>query len=328
MEKLANIRTAQGVQSLPAVHTMRTSLAQMGKGQAFGHHGEILQGAMRDNDHKIQRFLFTLPCSQLVASARFEPSRDNSKQIVAPQGKTKSRRAVEVTLQYLNRSQFGGHLTLDSNIAEGFGLGSSTTDVVASIRAVANAFHIALPPETVASLAVEAEHASDAIMFDDTCVLFAQRQGVVLEHLGTTMPSLHVLSVNTAPNQPMGTLEMPAARYCDWELQHYRALCGMIRRAIRSGDPYLLGRVATASAYISQRYLPKPAFAEILAICKAHGGCGVQVSHSGTVLGLLFNGECSALSSRINGAITDLQSIGMAPDFQFSTFSRRLKHAS
>ena len=113
----------------------------------------------------------TLPCCELVARARFEPSLELGGRIVTSSGKVKSRQAAEITLRYLRRSEYGGVLILESNIEKGFGLGSSATDVVATIRAVADAFEVYLPPEVVASLAVEAERASDAIMFDDSCVI-------------------------------------------------------------------------------------------------------------------------------------------------------------
>jgi uncharacterized protein involved in propanediol utilization len=302
--------------------------ARVGQGVAFGHHGEIIQGAMRGDDRRIQRFLVTLPCNELSARATFEPSRAFAGQVIAPAGKGKSRKAVEATLRYLGRSAVGGQLSLAGNIGEGFGLGSSTTDVVASIRAVCDAFGAVLPAERVALLAVEAEMASDAIMFDDSCVLFAQRRGIVLSYLGSAIPALHVLSVNTARDAPVDTLALPAARYCDWELQCFRALTGTLRRAIRTGDPNLLGRVATASAEISQKRLPKPAFNDILSISRAHGACGVQVSHSGTVVGLLFDAHAAMAGARIDASARDLASIGLSPDFRFSTQSRRLRHAS
>ncbi|MBL4801196.1 MAG: hypothetical protein JKY45_04825 [Emcibacter sp.] len=299
-----------------------------GHGNATGHHGEIIQGAMRNQDRIIHRFLVTLPCNELYTQARFEPSLQLAGHIIVPDDKAKSRMAIEITLKYLNRSDFGGQLHLRSNIEKGFGMGSSTTDVVATIRAVADAFGRPLLPEIVAHLAVAAETASDAIMFEDNCVMFAQRRGVVLEYLGSGLPPLHVLSINTARDAPLDTVATPAARYSDWELQSFCALSGMIRRAIRTGDPYLLGRVATASATISQRHIPKPAFEEIQVIARANDACGVQVSHSGTVVGLLFNAFCPNLNVMVESASKDLSSIGMAPDFRFSTLHRRHEYAS
>lgn len=300
----------------------------VGRGAAAGHHGEIIQGAMRLEDKSVQRFLVTMPCPDLVAQARFELSPALSGHVVAPPEKSKSRKAAEATLKHLQQESIGGYLTLSSNIDEGFGMGSSTTDVVATIRAVADAFDVTLTSETIARLAVDAESASDAIMFDNSCVMFAQRRGTVLSYLGNSLPPLHILSVNTAIDAPVDTLATPAARYNDWELQGFRSLTGMLRRAVRTRDPYLLGRVSTASAQISQRHLPKPAFADILSIARAHRACGIQVSHSGTVVGLLFDGLCPDQATHIDAAAHDLSTIGMAAKFRSSTQSQRLEDAS
>lgn len=301
--------------------------AREGFRTAYGHHGEIIQGALRSSYKDIQRFLVTLPCNKLMSNAKFIPNFNNNSGITAPEGKVKSIKAAEITLRHINCQGLSGHIELESNIEEGYGLGSSTTDVVATIRAVANAFGCNLAPDVQARLAVKAETASDAIMFDNSCVMFAQRRGVVLENLGRHLPALHVLSVNTARNLPVDTLTTPVAHYSDWELQSFCTLSGMIRRAIRTGDPYLLGRVASASSAISQRHLPKPAFAEINNIAKVNGACGVQVSHSGTVVGLLFDANCPALNTRLNAATKDLLAIGMPPAFSFSTMQPRLNHA-
>ena len=328
LEQIVGIEQRTQSKRVIAFHNSPKPQHKMGMGTAFGHHGETIQGAARFDNNVTERFLVTLPCSELSAQANFIPSRDLQGEVVVSSCKTKSKQAAEATLRYLNRSSFGGHLELTSNIEEGFGLGSSTTDVVASIRAVGDTFDTTLRPEIIARLAVDAEMASDAIMFDGSCVLFAQRRGDVLSYLGSALPAVHVLSVNTAADQPINTLATPPARYSDWELQCFRALNGMLRRAIRMSDPNLLGRVATASAKISQHYLPKPAFADILSIASAHGACGVQVAHSGTVVGLLFDAHCARSATNMAGATKDLETIGMAPDFGFCTQLEGLKDVS
>jgi uncharacterized protein involved in propanediol utilization len=51
----------------------------------------------------------------------------------------------------------------------------------------------------------------------------------------------------------------------------------------------MLGRVATMSASICQRHLPKPRFETVLDIAQEYGACGVQVAHSGTLVGILLD---------------------------------------
>jgi uncharacterized protein involved in propanediol utilization len=53
----------------------------------------------------------------------------------------------------------------------------------------------------------------------------------------------------------------------------------------------MLGRVATISASISQRHLPKPHWDNVLQLAEEHGALGVQVAHSGTLFGILLDPE-------------------------------------
>ena len=53
-------------------------------------------------------------------------------------------------------------------------------------------------------------------------------------------------------------------------------------------DAELVGRGATESALAHQRVLPKPQLPAVLALGRAAGAVGVNVAHSGTVMGLMF----------------------------------------
>jgi uncharacterized protein involved in propanediol utilization len=56
------------------------------------------------------------------------------------------------------------------------------------------------------------------------------------------------------------------------------------------------------SATISQRHLPKRRFDAVLALAKEHGACGIQVAHSGTLSGVLLDGNergVSATAARV-----------------------------
>ena len=74
-----------------------------------------------------------------------------------PGGKWKARRAAEIALARLGRGGAGGRLTLRCRAPERLGLGSSTSDAVAAIRAVANAFGARVSAEEISAIAVEAE---------------------------------------------------------------------------------------------------------------------------------------------------------------------------
>lgn len=285
---------------------------RVGTGRAAAHHGEILQGVFEGRDGRLHRGLITLPCPVFGCTATFWP-RSGGDIATRPPGRDKARRAVRLTLQWLRLSGIGGELTIDSTVPMGHGYGSSTADVVAAIRAAAAAARTSLRPETIAALAVAAEVASDPLAFDGLPILFAQREGRILELLGGAFPPLVVVGCNVTPDRPIDTLLTSPARYNSDEIETFRVLRGLAAHAIAKGDMRLLGGVATGSARISQRHLPKPHFDELMTIAEETGACGIQVAHSGTLIGLLFDGtECSA-GQRASNAAQQLRTSGLSP---------------
>lgn len=270
---------------------------RIGTGRATGHHGELLQGVFEGSDGRLHRGLITLPMACEVSVATFWPSPDGTV-TTRPEHRTKAARAAKLALAHLGLAQTGGELTIESSIPLGHGYGSSTADVVAAIRAVADAAGRPLRSDTICRLASEAEGASDAIAYENQTVLFAQREGRAIEHLGGELPPLVVIGIRTMCT-PIDTLALPPARYSTFEIELFRALRGAARRAVLYQDPRLLGKLASCSAWISQRHLPKPQFHEFAQLAEAHGACGVQVSHSGTLLGALFDAAQSGLEAEI-----------------------------
>ncbi|HEX4728598.1 MAG TPA: hypothetical protein VH298_12420, partial [Jatrophihabitans sp.] len=206
----------------------------------------------------------------------------------------------------------GGQIEITSTVPRGVGMGSSTSDVTATIRAVADSHRHPLTRDEVARLAVLAECASDSVMIEDQVVLFAQREAVVLEIFGQELPPILVLGCDTAPEQQVDTLRLPPAPYDDAEITRFGVLRAALRRAVATADVPLLGRVATASARINQRYLPKPQLETLLRLCERHGGCGVQVAHSGTVAGLIFDARAEQVADDIARCADALSRAGLA----------------
>ncbi|MGY0232228.1 GHMP family kinase ATP-binding protein [Longispora urticae] len=263
----------------------------VGTGYAPAHHGELLQGVFHDDAGLLRRALVTLPQTTRGTRAVFHPSQSHWGVVGSP-GLTKVRRAAVLALrEFAGRpgAAKGGHIEILSDVPVGIGMGSSTSDVTATIRAVADYHGVTLSREELGRLAVLAECASDPIMIDDRVVLFAHRDGVVLETLGHRLPPLLVVGCDTRPGTRVDTDRFPPAEYTDREVGFFGVLRAALRRAMATEDVPLLGRVATASARINQRFLPKDNLEALLELCLVHGGCGVQVAHSGTVAGLLFD---------------------------------------
>ncbi len=260
---------------------------QSGAATAIAHHGELVQGVFEDDGGRLHRALVTLPLTKLHSDATFTRT-EPSALTTNPACKSKAAAAARLVLKHLGTNQ-GGILSIRSNIPIGHGYGSSTADVVAAIRAVAAAHDVHLSPSRVGFLAVAAEQASDAIAFDDQTVLFAQREGQVLEDFGGSLPPLLVVGFKANGGMPIDTLRLPPARYNSAEIQQFRVVRALVSRAVRYQDPYCAGRAATVSAQISQQHLPKHDFKRVIEIAEEAGACGVQVAHSGSLIGILFD---------------------------------------
>ncbi|MEO3790808.1 GHMP kinase [Nonomuraea sp. B10E15] len=282
------------------------------------HHGEILQGVFHDGE-RLRRGLVTLPCPLYSTHATFMPTGDDGV-TVRPGWRTKATRAAELTLSALGWPVPGGLLSLTSDIPLSRGFGSSTADVTAAIQAVVVATGRALPPAAVAKIAVSAERASDSLVYGRRAVLFAHREGVVIEDLGQDLVPLEVLGFGTSSHgQGVNTLDMPPARYSSWEIEAFRPMLGMLRRAVRTRDAYLLGRVATASALLNQRHLRVPQLDDIIRVARECGAAGVEVAHSGDIAGLLFPASDPATADRVERAGERLRCLGITETWRFST---------
>jgi uncharacterized protein involved in propanediol utilization len=281
---------------------------RVGVGTAGHHHGEILQGAVRRAGELIL-CLITMPAAGVGSTARYVRTSGPGWEVL-PAWKQKAERAARLTLARIGE-RVAGRLEIECSVATGIGLGSSTCDVVAAIRAVCSAHGARLDPSQVADIAIEAEGAADPIMFENEIVLFAQRRGEVLESFGTWSPHYTVISVDTdLGSAGVDTLSLQPPEYSGAELAAFERMIDGSRQAFRAHDSAAIAAIATQSARLNQRFVPLRGFAEICAVASDFGALGVQISHSGTVAGILFDpwrvtpdGETAALAAAQFGAL-------------------------
>lgn len=289
-----------------------------GSGQAIGHHGEILQGVLAHAGKEPRPFLASLPWAEIKSRAEFAPA-ENCRVRVEPVWKSKSLKAAVLTLAYLDCSELGGLLTVGADAAPGLGLGSSSSDVVASIRAVADACWRELTPAEISGLAVRSELACDPCMYADRALIYLQREGVVLEHFHKPWPAAVLVGFNPSVKADgVSTLALPLPDYGPAERKAFGRLLNQLRTAVNSRSIGLLGRVCTESALINQQYLPKPYFNELLTMQRLVGACGLQVAHSGCIAGLVFAADDADLSSRLTKVRRLLTELGVGDVWQFA----------
>lgn len=285
-----------------------------GVGFASAHHGEILQGVFYDDKGKLRRGLVTLRFAERGSCATFYPCSMRTEIASSPE-MLKARRAAALAMEELATEHspvIGGYMDISSNVPRGLGMGSSTADVTAAIRAIADFHGVTPSAEKISKIAVRAERASDPIMIDDEAVLFAQREGAVLETFGHRLPRMIVVGCNADPGAgSIDTLALAPAMYSDSDIEHFAFLRAELRVAVVTGDVARLGVVATCSALISQRFLPKPALEFLLDVCRSCRGCGVQVAHSGTVAGVIFDSTDHRVTPSVDRCISQIEKAGL-----------------
>ena len=272
-----------------------------GVGRSFGTFGELLQGVL---PHTGQHFMVTSPLAAWsTATFQYDPERSSIE--VQPSHKLKSARLARLALRAAGRPG-GGRLWLSSEIPEGKGMASSSADLVATARAVADALGTRLTVVDVESLLRQIEP-SDGVMYDEI-VDFGHRDVRLRESLGA-LPPMTIIAHDEGGQVDTISHNQTAAAYSENEKQEYAHLLDAAREAIRDCDLSAISRVATRSAELSSRRLPRRALADLLRICQDIDGLGVACAHSGTMLGILLPCDDLDLTAKVDTALAACASL-------------------
>jgi L-threonine kinase len=166
-------------------------------------------------------------------------------------------------------------------------MGSSSADVAATIAATGLALGAELLPEVVARIAASVEP-TDGVMFPGIALL-DHREGRILELLGPP-PPMEIVALDFGGT--VDTVEFNAVdRRPLWQSIQAEVdeALRLVKDGMRRGDPEPIGGGATISARASQRVTPKPRLPEVLEFAEAVGAVGVNVGHSGTIIGVLLD---------------------------------------
>jgi len=172
---------------------------QTGKGWTIAQHGELFLGQIEDETNQYRSCLLSLPCRAFHSKATFRPDTSGVLQ-VNPSGKCRAQKVAELTLVHLKARDIGGELSIESEVPETRGYGSSTADCVAAAIATADSLRVNLTQEQLARLVANADIVSGSLMFR-RAVLFEPRRGGVLEDYTKQLPRLEVLGVDTASEE-------------------------------------------------------------------------------------------------------------------------------
>jgi uncharacterized protein involved in propanediol utilization len=306
---------------------------RVGFGTGHGHHGEIVQGVFDVTSELSAHGLLTLPCPLFSSRVQFTP---NSSGKVTAFGATRARgsphaktiTAAELTCSFIGSAGCGGDLRVDTNIPKGKGCGSSTADVVGAIRAVADSARVELSDTDIGRIAVQAEMASDSVMFD-LPVLFAQTRGVTIDRYDNHLPAFSVIGFDSAPGSTIDTLDMERPVHDQEDLSTFALLRSGLRRAIHAGDAGLLGKVASASTRIALKHKPNSRIQDVMAAAEHWGCLGVQVAHSGTIAGIMIanGGKNESADDHVRLTAEKVRSMVDGPVWTFDVQPQRQSHS-
>ena len=298
---------------------------RIGRGASRGHHGEILQGVFRSGDALVHG-LITVPCSEFGSTATYYPSA-GSTLAVRPSWKKKAARAAQSALNSLGGRSFGGCLDVNTRGSAGAGCGTSTSDIVAAVRAVADAHRVTFTPWQVARWAVAAETASDPTMLDEANLLFGQLTARAIERFSPATLEMVIVSGYDQARPPVLTTEFPRPCYHRDQVATLAQLLAAARQAFAEDNLGLLADVATKSAVLNQKFLPKTAFGDVVDGCLAAGAVGVQVAHSGNLVGAIVDPASRHLDRTLHHVGRVLSGAGYAQIRHFRTAYNRSRES-
>ena len=207
--------------------------------------------------------------------------------VVAPEDCDKAAAAVRRTLFHLKNAKVRAKLTINNPIPRGKGMASSSADLAAAIAATGFALGEEISPYQIAQIALSIEP-TDGIMIPGVA-LFDHRAGIIRESLGPP-PPMEIVALDLGGTVDTVQFNM-VDRFQRWqsvEEQTGEAL-RLLRQGIEEQDPALVGRGASISAEASQTVLAKPRLAEVKEFAESVGAVGVNVGHSGTIMGVLLD---------------------------------------
>lgn len=247
--------------------------------QSPGSCGELVQGTLDGSN-----FLVTCPVTVYSrVSVSLAGAGDRNGQRVLE----KTREAVVRTLRYLNVSQPQISIEVDTELPMGKGMASSSADISAACLATALACGRQLSEDAICDIALSIEP-TDGIFLPGVTMI-DHVSGTIRRPLGLP-PAIRIAvfdvggEVDTvAFNRRTDLVELNRAKQAKVE----EAL-RLVEVGIQNGDCRMIGAGATLSSLANQSILFKPALEAIIAISRHYQSVGVNVAHSGTVMGVLF----------------------------------------
>ena len=164
----------------------------------------------------------------------------------------------------------------------------STADIGATIVATLGLIQKKLSSEEIAKLASTIEP-TDSIYIEKNSI-FNPLNGEVIRYLGN-VKDLRVVILE--PNSTLNTMRIrKTPNYKKIKTQNKEIIkisFSLLEEGIKSNDMHKIGKASTFSSLANESIHKKEGLAKIIEISKNYGAYGVNVAHSGTVVGILID---------------------------------------
>lgn len=206
-------------------------------------------------------------------------------------GRRKSRLAIDKVFEKFNlpkKYTKNISLNIDSKIPVGKGMASSTADIGATIKATLSLIDKDLSSEEICKLAAEIEP-TDSIFIDKNSI-FNPLSGTVIKYLGNLTNAKVII---LEPNKMLDTMKIRLRKdYNTLKIENREIIkrsFAILEEGLKSDNLSLVGEACTLSSLANENIEKKEYLSEIIKISKKCGAYGVNIAHSGTVIGILID---------------------------------------
>ncbi len=197
----------------------------------------------------------------------------------------KTKEAIKRTLRSFGKENLGASFEINSMIPLGKGMASSTADIGAASLATTHALGEKISSQEIARIALSIEP-TDGTLFNGI-TLFDHRNGALFKILGNA-PDMEIFVIDLGGE--VDTLEFnkkDLTTINQKREKEAKEALKLVEEGIEKKNPRLIAQGATISAFSNQRILYKPSLDRIWKISQKAGALGINVAHSGTVVGIL-----------------------------------------
>ena len=247
-----------------------------------GSCGEFIQGMLDDKEYLVSYAV------NLYSKAIIEERNSNIRK-----GPPKARKAIIEVFKHFNLEESDAKnvsLQIKSHIPVGKGMASSTGDIGSTIKATLSLLNKSLRSDEISKIAAKIEP-TDSIFIEDNCI-FNPLKGEVLKRLGY-VDNLKVLVLE--PNEVLNTIGIRSqSDYYEKKEKNkpfIKEAFRMLEEGFQKKDVGLIGKACTQSGILNENIHKKEGLSDIIRISNEYGAYGVNIAHSGTVIGIILDTE-------------------------------------